>query len=54
MISLSPFADGSRKGTALVQDGLTVIAVLEPLRVAILDALHAVESIRAHRLAPKV
>lgn len=40
--------------TASVGDGLTVVAVLEPLRVPILDALHAAESIRAHGLAPKI
>lgn len=36
------------------EDGLTVIAVLEPFRVAVLDALHAVKSIKAHGLAPKM
>lgn len=40
--------------TASVGDGLTVTAVPEPLRVTVLDAPHAAESIRAHGLAPEI
>jgi hypothetical protein len=46
-----PNGDDSMLG---LEEALTVIAVLEPFRIAILDALHAVESIGAHGLAPKI
>lgn len=37
-----------------LEEGLTVTAVLEPFRITVLDALHAVESVRTHGLAPKI